>query len=176
MQKEAMSDVQTAAMWDAAGTSYASQHICCYSYNHFKWRFCASKKKVRSLGSTAIPPIVEDYQFGGKKSLFWYKDLDQLVSQKISNAIFDNRDIATSMCKLDLLGGADHGQGSLRGVTKILIRDASQKIVHKAIYTLAEVVCKKDNADLFNATIAPKLVASLERIIQYKHDATPGFL
>ena len=58
MCRKPMSAVQTAAMWDSSGTSYASQRvICSYFKQHFGFRFCAAESDVRGLGSTCVPPM-----------------------------------------------------------------------------------------------------------------------
>lgn len=166
-----MSVAATAAMWDASGTSYASQRvICSYFYNHYGWRFCAPEQKVRSLGNTAMEPTVADYTLGDHHGLFWYKDLDKLLCHKVVDCIksfaeADIRDVSTG--SMDVLVGADHGQGALRAVTKFLLRSSSKDILAEHVYSLAEVECKKDNAALVNATIGPLLKHALKRMVKY---------
>ena len=82
--------------------------------------------------------------------------------------------LVNDISTIDILIGADHGQGALRAVTKFILQDRNKKILVKQEYSLAEVQCKKDNSDLVNRTIGPHINNALKRIVRYVWDADTG--
>jgi hypothetical protein len=91
----------------------------------------------------------------------------QIKSEHASNQLF-------TYDSVNLVVGADHGQGSFRAGIKIIYRKCDGIIVAEAIYGLAEIECPHDNGALLQQTVLPKLNAALKRIINYERDASTG--
>ena len=90
---------------------------------HFGHRVCVSEKLIAAVGSDfvhfkseSIPVDVREY--GVKKILFSWRDLDELI-HKYSSELFEN---LSSIDRLEILLGGDHGKGAMNFIAVIIVR------------------------------------------------------
>ena len=117
------------AMSSAAGLRVGQQRIVnkFLSY-HFGHRVCVSEKLIAAVGSDfvhfkseSIPVDVREY--GVKKILFSWRDLDELI-HKYSSELFEN---LSSIDRLEILLGGDHGKGAMNFIAVIIVRYKATK-------------------------------------------------
>jgi hypothetical protein len=86
---------------------------------------------------------------------FCCEDLVELVSVQIAGE-HENRPEGFSCSSVDLVIGADHGQGSFHAGVKVICRDLDQSVKATAVYGLGEIKCAKDTGDLLALAFLPR--------------------
>jgi len=166
----------TAAMWSDAGVGVAAQRIVMkYFISYFGYKFTVPEASINKLAVHSVPPIVGRIEYMDRMLDFWYKDLVVLVTGQIANE-HETQSAEFSYTSVDLVIGADHGQGSFRAGVKVIYRKADRSIAATAIYGLGEIECAKDTGDLLALAFTPKLNTALKRIINYERDANGKLL
>jgi hypothetical protein len=156
------------AMWSDAGVGVAAQRIImkCFIV-HFGHKFTVLEASINKLAVHSAPPIVGTIDYMDAILNFWYKDLVDLVSVQIAGE-HKNRPEGFSYSLVNLVVGADHGQGSFCAGVKVIYRDLDQSVKATAIYGLGEIECTKDTGELLALAFLPRLNAALKRIIKYE--------
>jgi hypothetical protein len=163
----------TLAMWMDASIGVAAQRIIMkYFIAFFGYKFTVPKGNINKLAGRSIPPVVCTVEYKELSLDWWYKDLVDLLVGQIESEHASNQSFTYD--SVDLLVGADHGQGSFRAGVKIIYRKCDSSIVAEAIYGLAEIECPHDNGALLQQTVLPKLNAALKHITNYERDASTG--
>lgn len=158
-----------AAMWEAAGMGLMSQRIVHkYFLAHFGWKFAVPEKAMEELSANVILPITARVTYQEKSIHFWYKNVETVVEEKVGREITLIENIEVN--NMDLVIGADHGQGSFRAVMKMILRCGETKHLELE-YGLGEVECKKDPSDLVRKTLAPVLNEGLKKMVRYTRNA-----
>ncbi len=160
----------TTAMWSDAGVGVAAQRIIMkYFISHFGYKFTVPEASINKLAVHSAPPIVGAIDCMDVILNFWCKDLVELVTAQIAGE-HKNQPEGFSHSSVDLVVGADHGQGSFRAGVKVIYRDLDQSVKATAIYGLGEIECQKDTGDLLALAFLPRLNEALKRIIKYERD------
>jgi hypothetical protein len=163
----------TSAMWMDASVGVAAQRIIMkYFIAFFGYKFTVPEGDINKLAGRSVPPVVCTVEYKELSLDWWYKDLVDLLVGQIESEHASNQSFTYD--SVDLVVGADHGQGSFRAGVKIIYRKCDGSIVAEAIYGLAEIECPHDDGALLQQTVLPKLNAALKRIINYERDASTG--
>jgi hypothetical protein len=171
IHKGKMDAAYTAAMWSDAGVGVAAQRIVMkYFISFFGYKFTVPEASINKLAVHSVPPIVGRIEYMDRMLDYWYKDLVVLLTGQIANE-HNKQPADFSYTSVDLVIGADHGQGSFRAGVKVIYRKADRSIAATAIYGLGEIECGKDTGDLLALAFTPKLNSALTRIIDYERDA-----
>jgi hypothetical protein len=172
MHQGKMDAEHATAMWSDAGVGVAAQRVIMKHFiTHFGCKFTVSEASINKLAVHLAPPIVGTIDHMDAILNFWCKDLVDLVSVQIAGE-HKNRPEGFSYLSVDLVIGADHGQGSFRAGVKVIHRDLYQSVKATALYGLGEIECAKDTGDLLALAFLPRLNAALKRIIKYERDGT----
>jgi hypothetical protein len=125
---------------------------------------------INQLAVDSVPPVVGTTAYLDRTLDYWYKDLVGLLSVQIARE-HDNQPAGFTYTSVDLVIGADHGQGSFRAGVKVIYRKHDRSVAATAIYGLGEIECQKDTGELLAKSFLPKLNSALKRIISYERDA-----
>ena len=110
----------TTAMWSDAGVGVAAQRIIMkYFISHFGYKFTVPEVSINKLAVDSVPPIVGTIDYMDTILNVWYKDLVELVTVQIAGE-HKNQPEGFSYSSVDLVIGADHGQGSFRAGVKVI--------------------------------------------------------
>jgi len=115
---------------------------------------------VRELGKGGVVPTTLKLKVGDEMFAVSYKPIDDLVLNAIHPMIVNN-----TILSFDLVVGADHGQGSMQCVVKIILRYTGNE-TKTIVKTCAEIPCKKESYELLRATIAPPINQSIYNMIE----------
>jgi hypothetical protein len=159
----------TTAMWSDAGVGVAAQRIIMRHFiDYFGYKFTVAEASINKLAVDSVPPVVGTVQYMDRTLDYWYKDLELLLAGQIAKE--QNNQPAFSYDTLDIVIGADHGQGSFRVGVKVIYRNGDGSIKATAIYGLGEIECQKDTGKLLALAFTPMLNAALRRIVKYERD------
>jgi hypothetical protein len=118
-------------------------------------------------------PVVCSVEYKEFSVDWWYKDIVEVLVGQIESEHACNPSFTYD--SIDLVVGADHGQGSIREGVKIVYRKGDGSVVAETIYGLAESECPHDNEELLQQTVLPKLNAALLGLcIILRQDAVEG--
>ena len=131
----------TTAMWSDAGVGVAAQRIIMkYFIDVFGYKFTVAESAVSQLAVDSVPPVVGTVQYMDRTLDYWYKDLEQLLAGQIAKEHINQPAFLYQL--VDLVVGADHGQGSFRAGVKVIFRNGDGSIAATAIYGLGEIECQ----------------------------------
>lgn len=154
IQQKRMDAATTMEMWDAAGVGTGSQRIInsCFK-NHFGWRFTKTKRNVSEslLANNAVAPMFGTCMVEGKEQTFWCKEIDEVIDNRIELHLTSNPNFKYD--SVDVVFGADHGQGSFQAVIKVILRE-DKKIVHTFECGVGEVECSKENSHCISCAVS----------------------
>jgi hypothetical protein len=126
----------TAAMWSDAGVGVAAQRVIMKCFiSHFGCKFTVPEASINKLAAHSVPPIVGAIDHMDAILNFWHKDLVELVTAQIAGE-HKNQPEGFSCSSVDLVIGADHGQGSFRAGVKVIHRDLDQSVKATAVHGL----------------------------------------
>jgi hypothetical protein len=112
-------------------------------------------------------PVIAMIEHMDKTLDHWHKDLVVLLTGQIGRE-HENQPSGFSHVSVDFVIGADHWQCSLRAGVKVACQNADCSVKATAVHGLGEIECKKDTGKLLALAFAPKLNATLKRIISYE--------
>jgi hypothetical protein len=159
----------TAAMWSDAGVGVAAQRIIMkYFLDFFGYKFTVPEGSIKQLVIDSVQPIAGTVEYMDRALDYWYKDLDVLLTKQIAREHINQPGF--SYTSVDIVVGADHGQGSFRAGVKVIFRNADDSVQATAIYGLGEIECVKDTSELLALAFTPKLNSALKRMISYERD------
>ena len=113
MKQKVMDAATTIEMWDAAGVGVGAQRIINNRFkNHFGWRFTEHENKIRNTVNIdkGTPPKFGNCTIEGKCQTYWHKNIYKVINNGLGLHLNSN---PTFKChSVDVIFGADHGQGS----------------------------------------------------------------
>jgi hypothetical protein len=170
MHQGKMDAEHATAMWSDAGVGVAAQRVIMKRFiAHFGCKFTVPEASINKLAAHLVPPIVDTIDHMDTVLNFWHKDLVELVTVQIAGE-HKNRPEGFSCLSVDLVVGADHGQGPFCAGVKVIHCDLDQSVKATAICGPREIECAKDTGNLLALAFLPRLNEALNRIIKHKRD------
>jgi hypothetical protein len=164
-----MNETRIAAMWENAGINFSQETIIMrHLRRQFGERAFATQKKVRMLSDGHTPVTVGStkyaYEEGQKEQRieFSYKNMKDELEKQISAELEMSGLVLSDIERVDLILGGDHGAGAFQFGVKVVI--ASKKSVLTFDIAVAEVICKKDNAEVLKLTVEQHLTEGISAI------------
>jgi len=173
---EYMNETKLAAMWDDSNVNFTQEEaIQKHLRAHFGKKAFATRKKVRMLcdGHTHVSTgsAQHAYEVGEEEETleFSYKDIPLELEKQIAARLQgSNIDITTvTIVRIDIVTGGDHGQGAFQAGCQVVIVFSDKDDLPSIVFDIgvAEVICRKDNSEVLQATIGPHLTAGYQGIV-----------
>jgi hypothetical protein len=168
-----MGAVATAAMWDDANISVNAQRtILRHLQYFFGHRFTVPQYKIADLALNMIEPVRGSVIDDGKTIHFWTKAVDDVVLHHLHDLLRVEPDL--EFHSIHIVVGGDHGQTKFGEIIKIILFDATKKVVKDFQVKVGHIDAQKDTYEIFKATIGTSLNESLLRIVNNQVLLTPG--
>ena len=185
---EQIDTTMEASMFKAARVKSrtARRVLRCHLRHHFGMKVFASEGKLMKLNQgytdAYIDIIYYDKNDGKKAEKMEYamKDMAGEVEHQTACIMESNIILPGYLRRIDLTTGGDHGQGALQQDVQVTIildddieiddhdEDDKHLLTYELIIIIAEVICKKDNAEIMKLIINTQLSEAMKEIAKYK--------
>ena len=151
-----MNETKLAAMFDDANlNSYQEKKVCRHIRDHFGKKCLATEKSVWLLGEghtkVKTGKVFHQYTEGERPEqiTFSYKDIPVEIKTQVTNLLRSKNLNWRKIKRIDIINGGDHGAGAFQWGCQIVIIFEDDTPTEIFDLTLAEVICRKDNALMY---------------------------
>ena len=170
MMGKKMPAERAAAMWQEANIGVRAQQAIHKHYNNwFGSKFTVPDGEINELAKDTVELISDSVKLEGIEYHYWHKDPAEVISHALEPHIQDESDIDLKrLCtSMDLVFGADHGQGSFRSGIRVIVRGENTGKKIDEARSCGEIECRKDTLEIVQATLGPLLNNYLNEIVHY---------
>jgi hypothetical protein len=100
-----------------------------------------------------------------QKLEYSYKPVDRVIQHEITQNNIVTEEFLETVASVDFVVGGDHGKGKFRMVLMILLRTRDPEKFKKFRFTVGELQCKKDTADLLRRSFLPIQNKAIKNIV-----------
>ena len=169
-----MNETKLAAMFKDGNLNDTQQRkVLKHLRDHLGKKAFESIAKVKMFGEGATPVTSGSIQYsyeegddGVKETIEYYeKNIALEIGKQLGYALTNSNKSAVNIKRVDVIAGGDHGCGAFVAGAKVVVTFSDKSSVYFDV-SVAEVLCRKDNAEVLEKTILTELTKGLKTMAE----------